>query len=504
LPGSGVLSRQDGFVFRFSGVIRMTVQAVFFDMGGTIETYGWTPESRIQETAGIQQRLEDAGIHMGFTDKQLYGIISTGLDAYHQVSLQSMVELTPRRVWNEFIFADYPVDRDKLGAIAEDLMFFIETHYFQRAMRPEVPGVLEAIRKMGLKIGLISNVNSRGQVRTNLDLYGILHYFDPIVLSSEYGRRKPDPAIFQYAARLATVPASRCAYLGDRILRDIIGAKRAGFRLAVQIQHDYHHGEVDEGATPDAVIDHMTEFLKILQAEQKEPSPANTEKTGTNPIRALLFDAGDVLYYRQNSVKKLAAFLFEIGLTYFEMPLERIKVLRDQAYQGLIDYDEYLERILRFHGVTRSEDIALGKKLLEEDANDVQFFVGVPETLSSLKEEGYLLGIITDTALPVSVKLSWFERGGFGNVWDSIISSRELGIRKPNPKIYQVALQQLGVPADQAFFIGHKTSELDGARAVGLKTIAFNYDEDVTADFYVEQFSDLLKITQNFKLESFK
>ena len=26
----------------------MTVQAVFFDMGGTIETYGWTPELRIQ------------------------------------------------------------------------------------------------------------------------------------------------------------------------------------------------------------------------------------------------------------------------------------------------------------------------------------------------------------------------------------------------------------------------------------------------------------------------
>ena len=49
-------------------------------------------------------------------------------------------------------------------------MVFIETHWFQRAMRPEVPAVLEAIRKMGLKIGLISNVNSRGQVPANLEL----------------------------------------------------------------------------------------------------------------------------------------------------------------------------------------------------------------------------------------------------------------------------------------------------------------------------------------------
>ncbi len=35
-------------VFLICGEIGMTIQAVFFDMGGTIETYGWTPELRIQ------------------------------------------------------------------------------------------------------------------------------------------------------------------------------------------------------------------------------------------------------------------------------------------------------------------------------------------------------------------------------------------------------------------------------------------------------------------------
>src|SRR5512140_1436129 len=139
----------------------MTVQAVFFDMGGTIETYGWTPELRIQETAGVQQLLADAGVHLGLADRQLCELISSGLDAYHQLSLQTMDELTPERVCNEFIFTGYPAERQKLAVIAEDLMCYIETHYYQRAVRPEVPGVLEAIRKMGLKMGLISNVNSR-------------------------------------------------------------------------------------------------------------------------------------------------------------------------------------------------------------------------------------------------------------------------------------------------------------------------------------------------------
>ncbi len=216
----------------------------------------------------------------------------------------------------------------------------------------------------------------------------------------------------------------------------------------------------------------MTEILEILQAEMNTSMSSCTAKGSHKQIRALLFDAGDILYYRQNSGDKLAAFINEIGLPSKEFSLDKRTALRDKAYQGLITYDQYQKTILRFYGITRSNDIARGKEILDEDANDVKFFEGVPETLCSLKSEGYLLGIVTDTALPVHVKLNWFERGGFGNVWDSVVSSRELGIRKPNPKIYQVALQQLGVTAGQAVFVGHKSSELNGAKAIGIRTIA--------------------------------
>jgi len=129
---------------------------------------------------------------------------------------------------------------------------------------------------------------------------------------------------------------------------------------------------------------------------------------------------------------------------------------------------------------------------LEEEDNDIKFFKGVCRTLIDLKNKGYLLGIVTDTANPVHTKLKWFERGGFGHVWDSIISSKELGVRKPDPAIYLAALQQLGLPAEQVAFVGHKASELDGARAVGLKTIAFNPDEGAQADDTIENFFDLL------------
>lgn len=473
----------------------MTVRAVFFDMGGTIETYGWTPELRIQQTAGIQQRLADAGIRLGLTDQQLFQIISAGLDAYHQISLQTMDELAPERVLNEFIFAGYPVEREKLAEIAEDLMFFIETRYFQRAMRPEVPGVLEAIHKLGLKIGLISNVNSRGQVPANLEAYGIRQYFDPLVLSSVYGRRKPDPAIFHHAARLAGVPTSACVYIGDRIARDVLGARRAGFRLAVQIRHDYDHGELDEGATPDAVISNMAELIDLLKIEMDGSMPTILAPgQPRDQVRALLFDAGDILYFRPERGQKFQAFLKESGLAEKKIPAGERDALKQQAFQGLISQEQFREAELRLYGVDTPEQIERGKKAMEEDDNNIQFFNGVKETLIALKDEGYLLGIITDSANSLSVKLRWFENGGFVHVWDSIISSQELGVQKPDPAIYAAALQQLGLSACQAVFIGHDVDELEGARTAGMKTIAFNFGKRAKAEFYINEFSDLLQV----------
>lgn len=473
----------------------MTVRAVFFDMGGTIETFRWTTELRLKATPGIRKILADAGIDLDVNDIQLFELISAGLAAYHHLSLQTMQELPSYQVWSNYILKDFQVDQRQLTVVAEDLMLYIETHYYERKLRPDVPAVLEVIKQMGLKIGLISNANSRGQVPTNLTEYNLRHYFNPIVLSSEYGRRKPDPAIFHYAARLAQVPTSCCSYVGDRIARDILGARRAGFRLAIQIKHDFIHGESDEGAIPDHIIEGMTELVDILQTELKHTSPYLQSADAIRcPIRALLFDAGDLLYYRAERGKYFREFLEGLGLNPEENHANEKNVLRQKAYRGEIEQTIYHREILSLYGVTQPDQFSRGLRAMRKDEDNVQFFEGVRDTLITLKAQGYLLGIVTDTANPLHTKLSWFERGGFGHVWDVLTSSMEVGVRKPDPRIYRAALEQLGVTFEQAVFLGHKKSELEGARAIGMKTIAFNYDKDAKADYYVEKFSDILKV----------
>jgi putative hydrolase of the HAD superfamily len=468
----------------------MGIQAVFFDMGGTIETMDATRELRLRATPELQERLRAAGIDLHLGDEELYAVVMNGWRRYHAWTVETTEELSPRRVWGEYILAGLPVDPEIVGAAAQDLMFFLETRYYQREMRPEMPEVLAAIKKMGLKIGLISNVCSKDQVPVNLAQYGIREYFDPIVLSGEYGRRKPDPAIFHHAARLANVPTGGCVYVGDRIARDILGARRAGFKLAIQIRHDYKHGEDDTGAEPDAIIGQMTELLDLLKAEMAAPPRLDRRQ----PIRALLFDAGDILYFRPNRGHHLREFLEKQGLASKELPAAAKNALKHQAYHGQISRGQYREGILRLYGLSDPALIERGKKLMDMDDNNIEFFKGVAATLKKLKEQGYMLGIITDTAMPMHVKLAWFEQGGFGHVWDSIVSSKEVGVQKPDPIIYQAALEQLGLTVDQAAFVGHSPEELDGARAIGMKTIAFNYNESASADYYVEQFKDLLKV----------
>lgn len=475
----------------------MALHAVFFDMGGTIERFWYTPEIRLQATPGLRDVSATFGINLELDNEELCKVVSDGFHHYHKWSIQTMQELPPARVWKEFIFPGYSIDQGKLAQAAEEMMFYFEANFYHREMRPEVPSVLEAIRSLDLKIGLISNACSRKLVPAKLDEYQIRHYFHPLVLSSEYGCRKPDPAIFHYTARLASVPTSKCLYVGDRIARDVIGAHRAGFRFAVQIYNDFDHGESDNCDIPDASITHMDELLGIVKAEYRRPDTL-MQKISTNPdnkIRAVLFDAGDILYYRKKrGNRKLESFLIELDLDPRKIVSSEKRDLQLQSHRGEINQDEFYEAVLHLYGVTKPEHIARGKQIMFEEDNAILIFPGVPETLHSLKDKGFMLGVITDTAQKLSLKLDWFERGGFGNVWDSVISSWEIGASKPNPLIYHVALDQLGLSAEEAVFVGHKAYELDGARAVGMKTVAFNYDDDAKADFYIDKFKDLLKV----------
>lgn len=108
------------------------------------------------------------------------------------------------------------------------------THY-HRALRPHAKEMLEGLKGLGMKLGVISNTASLYQVFDILEEYGIRDYFQDVTLSSVTGYRKPDPNIFQVSLRQVQSRPEHCAYVGDTISRDVIGPIRMGFGATFHI-----------------------------------------------------------------------------------------------------------------------------------------------------------------------------------------------------------------------------------------------------------------------------
>ncbi len=87
---------------------------------------------------------------------------------------------------------------------------------------------LEELFIKGVKIALISNHPNHKTIKNMLKKHHLLKYFDVVITSAKYGKRKPDPDIFHYALRkmgLEDQP-NTVIVCGDEYA-DIIGAQRA-------------------------------------------------------------------------------------------------------------------------------------------------------------------------------------------------------------------------------------------------------------------------------------
>lgn len=96
---------------------------------------------------------------------------------------------------------------------------------------PDVRPLLDGLGRRDIRVGLISNATDLARkVLRRLDLE---KYFDPIIISSEVGHRKPSRHIFDIALRQSGVASSRAVYIGDKPAVDVVGASSAGMNAVL-------------------------------------------------------------------------------------------------------------------------------------------------------------------------------------------------------------------------------------------------------------------------------
>jgi putative hydrolase of the HAD superfamily len=242
------------------------IQAVVFDMGGTLEDVTYDDITRLEATRGLRDVLRRLDLGPSLSVPDLQTSVTSGLEAYHTWRGDRGVELSPERVWTEYIFPDHGICTKRLLAAADDLAVFYETHFYTRSLRREAPAALEALKTRDLRLAVISNTFSRQLVPLKLAEYGIAHHFDPVVTSASLGWRKPNERIFEQATGLMQIPPEACAYVGDTVSRDVIGARRAGWGMVIQIE-SFLTPIADRDTAPvppDAVIEDLREIVDLI------------------------------------------------------------------------------------------------------------------------------------------------------------------------------------------------------------------------------------------------
>ncbi|TMD42736.1 MAG: HAD family hydrolase [Chloroflexi bacterium] len=141
-------------------------------------------------------------------------------------------------------------------------------HLWEMDIQP-IPGAVETLARLHghYRIGVISNTVGSGdaEVAQVLDQVGLGRFIDALVTSRDFGRAKPDPAIYAEGARRLGVPLDSTCMVGDRLDTDIAGALNAGI-AGVWLRHS--DALPIDGIIPTHVITRLAELPDWLDTRR--------------------------------------------------------------------------------------------------------------------------------------------------------------------------------------------------------------------------------------------
>ena len=167
-------------------------------------------------------------------------------------------------IWTRWMCPELPPTR--VHPVADRLTLAWIERGGKAVLLPDVAGTLRTLRERQYRLGLISNSVSTLDIPAFLKANAIDGLFEGLFCSSEFGTKKPDPVLFVTAAGGMSVKPVQCAYVGNRLSKDILGCKRAGFSLGVLVRNPIDaKPEIETGGIqPDRVLDSFSQLLEIF------------------------------------------------------------------------------------------------------------------------------------------------------------------------------------------------------------------------------------------------
>ena len=197
----------------------MGIRTVCFDLDGTLHDY----QKMMRHSLGITlaeliRRIPECAGRLSI-DKMIQIRNRTAAELKGRIfDLEEVRLISFQRILNYCGVNDHE--------FAEQLNeLYLKHRYEDMVLFDDVPSTLEGL-KQRYTLGIMSNGNSYPET------LGVEKYFQFVILAQDVGIEKPDPEIFHLAAEKAGCLPDEFLYVGDSQEDDILGAKRAGVKIA--------------------------------------------------------------------------------------------------------------------------------------------------------------------------------------------------------------------------------------------------------------------------------
>lgn len=205
--------------------------------------------------------------------------------------------------------------------------------------------------------------------------------------------------------------------------------------------------------------------------------PESREDTRAGPlrgIRACVFDAYGTLFDYGSAAEKcrdaLGGKLDRLNALWREKQLQYTWLRAAQGRHA--DFWQVTGEALDFSMAALGiEDAALRDRLMRLYLS-LDAYPEVPDLLARLKAAGFRTAILSNGSPPMLTAA--VESAGVGGLLDAVLSVEEVGVYKPHPKVYRLAVDRLGIPAEAIAFQSSNAWDAHAASAFGMRVVWCN------------------------------
>jgi putative hydrolase of the HAD superfamily len=236
-----------------------SIDAIFIDLGNTLRIL-------VKDQAHMARARQEITRLVGTDEDPLAfcAKLDERYKLYRKWAFETLNEAPESELWVRWLVPDFPAER--IAPLGAQLTFQYRQSMGRRVVVEGGREVLDQLLKRGYTLGIISNLIGTYEIPQWLEQEGFAPYFKSVVLSSIYGKRKPDPAIYLEAARRAGVEPGHCAYVGDNLKRDVTGTRAAGFGLLIIMisPEELAEAVINDENRPDLIIHKFQQLLDVF------------------------------------------------------------------------------------------------------------------------------------------------------------------------------------------------------------------------------------------------